>query len=314
MLTTETHAPYNRSDMSVDDPALDAAIRRHEERLARDPASLAFAQLADLYRKAGRTREAVALCRNGLARYPHYTTARLILAKTLAAEGALDAALAEIGAILELNQHDLQCHRLAAEIQRRLGHIDRAVTHLEAAVRLDPGDPAPRSLLVQFALVTAGMRAAVVRTKLKHMRLGKAIGNTFRSGEKVALVDFEDKHMQFLYRDDRYHFMGLETYEQVSLSGDEVGDARDWLKENTEVDVLYIEGRPVAVELPNFVELAIAKTDPGVRGDTAQGGTKPATLETGAVVLVPLFLNEGDIVKVDTRTGEYLGRVAAASA
>src|SRR2546425_5173715 len=125
MLTTETHAPYNRSDMSVDDPALDAAIRRHEERLARDPASLAFAQLADLYRKAGRTREAVALCRNGLARYPHYTTARLILAKTLAAEGALDAALAEIGAILELNQHDLQCHRLAAEIQRRLGHIDR---------------------------------------------------------------------------------------------------------------------------------------------------------------------------------------------
>src|SRR5436190_1061254 len=101
MLTTETHAPYNRSDMSVDDPALDAAIRRHEERLARDPASLAFAQLADLYRKAGRTREAVALCRNGLARYPHYTTARLILAKTLAAEGALDAALAEIGAILE---------------------------------------------------------------------------------------------------------------------------------------------------------------------------------------------------------------------
>src|SRR5207247_2903964 len=119
MLTTETHAPYNRSDMSVDDPALDAAIRRHEERLARDPASLAFAQLADLYRKAGRTREAVALCRNGLARYPHYTTARLILAKTLAAEGALDAALAEIGAILELNQHDLQCHRLAAEIQRR---------------------------------------------------------------------------------------------------------------------------------------------------------------------------------------------------
>src|SRR3989442_12537185 len=147
MLTTETHAPYNRSDMSVDDPALDAAIRRHEERLARDPASLAFAQLADLYRKAGRTREAVALCRNGLARYPHYTTARLILAKTLAAEGALDAALAEIGAILELNQHDLQCHRLAAEIQRRLGHIDQAVTHLEAAVTLDPGDRESRSLL-----------------------------------------------------------------------------------------------------------------------------------------------------------------------
>src|SRR5207244_9136710 len=130
--------------------------------------------------------------------------------------------------------------------------------------------------------------------------------------EKVELVDFEEKHMQFLYRDDRYHFMDLETYEQVSLSADEIGDAREYLQENAAVDVLYVEGAPVAVELPNFVELAIAQTDPGVRGDTAQGGTKPATLETGAVVQVPLFLNERDIVKVDTRTGEYLGRVATA--
>src|SRR5213594_840341 len=147
----------------------------------------------------------------------------------------------------------------------------------------------------------------------QHVKPGKGIDNTFRSGEKVELVDFAETHMQFLYKDDRYHFMDVETYEQVSLSPHEVGDARDWLRENTEVDVLYIEGRPVAVELPNFVELAIAKTDPGVRGDTAQGGTKPATLETGAVILVPLFLNEGDIVKVDTRTGEYLGRVATAA-
>jgi elongation factor P len=146
------------------------------------------------------------------------------------------------------------------------------------------------------------------------MRLGKVIDNTFRSGEKVDLVDFEEKHMQFLYKDDRYHLMDMESYEQVSLSPDEVGGARDYLKENIEVDVLYIEGAPVTVELPNFVELAIARTDPGVRGDTAQGGTKPATLETGAVVQVPLFLTEGDIVKVDTRTGEYLGRVTAAGA
>jgi elongation factor P len=138
------------------------------------------------------------------------------------------------------------------------------------------------------------------------------IDNTFRSGEKVDLVEYDEKHMQFLYKDDRYHFMDTESYEQVSLSADEVGDAREYLQENTEVDVLYIDGSPATVELPNFVELAIARTDPGVRGDTAQGGTKPATLETGAVVQVPLFLNEGDIVKVDTRTGEYLGRVAAA--
>ena len=107
--------------------------------------------------------------------------------------------------------------------------------------------------------------------------------------------------------------MDLETYDQISLSAEEVGDARDFLKENIEVDVLYIDGSPSTVELPNFVELAIAKTDPGVRGDTAQGGTKPATLETGAVVQVPLFLNEGDVVKVDTRTGDYLGRVAVGS-
>jgi elongation factor P len=166
--------------------------------------------------------------------------------------------------------------------------------------------------IVDFQHVKPGKGGAFVRTKLKHMKAGRVIDNTFRSGEKVELVDFEEKRMQFLYRDDRYHFMDTETYEQLSLSPDEVGEASLYLKENTEVEVLYIDGSPAAVELPNFVELAIAKTDPGVRGDTAQGGTKPARLETGATVLVPLFLNEGDIVKVDTRTGEYLGRVAAA--
>ena len=166
--------------------------------------------------------------------------------------------------------------------------------------------------IVDFQHVKPGKGGAFVRTKLKHMRQGRVIDNTFRAGEKVELVDFEEKHMQFLYRDDRYHFMDTETYDQVSLSADEVGEAREYLRENTEVDVLYIDGAPVTVELPNFVELTVAQTDPGVRGDTAQGGTKLATLETGAVVQVPLFLNEGDMVKVDTRTGEYLGRVATA--
>ena len=169
-------------------------------------------------------------------------------------------------------------------------------------------------VIVDFQHVKPGKGGAFVRTKLRHMKAGRVIDNTFRSGEKMELVDFEDKHMQFLYRDERYHFMDTETYEQVSLSEDEVGDVRLYLKENTEVDVLYIDGSPAGVELPNFVELAITKTDPGVRGDTAQGGNKPATVETGAVVQVPLFLNEGDIVKIDTRTGEYLGRVATAGA
>ena len=164
--------------------------------------------------------------------------------------------------------------------------------------------------IVDFQHVKPGKGGAFVRTKLKHMKLGRVIDNTFRAGEKVELVDFDEKRMQYLYRDDRYHFMDLDTYDQISLAPEEVGEAREFLKENTEVEILFIDGNPVSVELPNFIELRIVKTDPGVRGNTATGGSKPATLETGAVIQVPLFLNEGDVVKVDTRSGEYLGRVA----
>jgi len=151
-LTTETYAPYNRLGMPGDDQATGGAIRRQEERLSRDPASLAFAQLADLYRKAGRIRDAVALCRNGLVRYPHYTTARLILAKALVADGQLGPAHVELEAILEVSPKDVQCHRLAAEVQRRLGHVDEAVRHLEAAVALDPND---RESNAQLSLLRA---------------------------------------------------------------------------------------------------------------------------------------------------------------
>jgi elongation factor P len=164
--------------------------------------------------------------------------------------------------------------------------------------------------IVDFQHVKPGKGGAFVRTKLKHMKLGRVIDNTFRAGEKVELVDFDEKRMQYLYKDDRYHFMDLDTYDQISLAPEEVGEARDFLKENTEVEILFIDGNPVSVELPNFIELQIVKTDPGIRGDTATGGSKPATLETGAVIQVPLFLNEGAVVKVDTRSGEYLGRVA----
>jgi len=146
-LTTETAPPYNRREMSVDETAAANAIRRQEERLQRDPSSLAFAQLADLYRKAGRSAEAVALCRQGLGRYPHYATARLILAKALVAEGRPDEALAEIERILEASPRDVQSHRLAAEVHRRAGRIDAAVQHLQAAVRLDPADRESRAML-----------------------------------------------------------------------------------------------------------------------------------------------------------------------
>jgi elongation factor P len=164
--------------------------------------------------------------------------------------------------------------------------------------------------IVDFQHVKPGKGGAFVRTKLRHMRLGRVIDNTFRAGEKVDLVDFEEKRMQYLYKDDAYHFMDLDTYDQIALVPEQVGEARDFLKENTEVEILFIDGSPVSVELPNFIELQVVKTDPGIRGDTATGGSKPATLETGAVIQVPLFLNEGDVVKVDTRSGEYLGRVA----
>jgi tetratricopeptide (TPR) repeat protein len=150
--------------MPVDDVVVTAAIRRQEERLARDPSSLAFAQLADLYRKAGRPADAIATCRAGLQRYPHYTTARLILAKTLLAENDPAAALAEIETILQVSPKDVQCHRLAAEAHRRLGRLDTAVRSLEAAVALDPGDRESRALLSLLkADAGAGEAAGVAR-------------------------------------------------------------------------------------------------------------------------------------------------------
>jgi elongation factor P len=162
--------------------------------------------------------------------------------------------------------------------------------------------------IVDFQHVKPGKGGAFVRTKLRHLKLGTVVDRTFRSGEKFELVDFEQQPMQFMYRDDLFHFMNLETYEQIALSRVEVGDAADYLKDDMEVEVAYINGQPSAVELPTFAELRVVKTDPGVRGDTASGGSKPATLETGAVVSVPLFINEGDVLKIDTRTGAYIER------
>jgi len=162
--------------------------------------------------------------------------------------------------------------------------------------------------IVESQHVKPGKGGAFVRTKLKHLRLGTVVDRTFRSGEKFETVDFEQKPMQFLYRDDQFHFMNLETYEQIALSPESVGEGAQYLKENMEVDVLYINGAPFGVELPTFAELTVVRTDPGLRGDTASGGSKPATVETGAVIQVPLFINEGDVLRVDTRTGAYIER------
>ena len=163
--------------------------------------------------------------------------------------------------------------------------------------------------VVEFLHVKPGKGGAFIRTKLKSLTKGSVVEKTFRSGEKLGRPDLEEKKMQFLYSsDEQYCFMDAETYEQTFLTEEQLGSSRDYLKENTTIAVLMHNNKPIAVELPTFVALAINKTEPGEKGDTVSGGTKAATLETGAVIQVPLFLNEGDLVKVDTRTGTYVER------
>ena len=165
-------------------------------------------------------------------------------------------------------------------------------------------------VIVEFQHVKPGKGGAFVRTKFKSLKSGNVTDKTFRAGEKVDVPDLEEKTMQYLYGADKDRvFMDTSSYEQVSLNEKQLGDSISYLKENMEIKVLYHTGMPINIEVPMFVELAIARTDPGVRGDTASGGSKPATLETGAVVKVPLYMNEGDVVKIDTRTGTFIERV-----
>jgi len=163
--------------------------------------------------------------------------------------------------------------------------------------------------VVDFLHVKPGKRGTLIRTKLKSLSRGAVLDKTFRSGEKLGRPDLEEKKMQFLYSaDQQYCFMDTETYEQILLTPEQLGESKNLLKENTVINVLFHNRNPITVELPTFVVLAIAETEPGEKGDTVSGGTKTARLETGAVVQVPLFLNQGDVVKVDTRTGEYVER------
>lgn len=164
--------------------------------------------------------------------------------------------------------------------------------------------------VVEFLHVKPGKGAAFVRTKLKNVKTGAVREMTFRAGERVTRARIETKQMQFLYSsDDDFTFMDNETYEQITLTRDKLGDAPKWLLDNMTIGIQFHQGEPIGIDLPTFVEIEVAHTDPGFRGDTATGGTKPATLETGVIVQVPLFINEGDKIRVDTRTGEYLSRV-----
>ena len=165
--------------------------------------------------------------------------------------------------------------------------------------------------ITYFQHVKPGKGGAFVRTKLKNVLTGQVVEKTFRAGEKVKDVRLERRPVTYSYTDGAfYHFMDANTYEMIPISGDMVGeDQLKYLKENMECEGLVHDGKVLSVELPQFVELAVTDTDPGVRGDTAQGGTKPATLETGAVVQVPLFVEIGDVLKLDRKEDKYLSRV-----
>jgi len=164
--------------------------------------------------------------------------------------------------------------------------------------------------IMEFQHVKPGKGAAFVRTKIKNVMNGGVVEKTFRPTEKFPAARIDRVDMQYLYADgDLYHFMDVNTYEQVALNDETIGDALKFVKENEMCKVCSYNGNVFSVEAPLFVELEITDTEPGFKGDTAQGATKPAVVETGATVYVPLFVDQGDKIKIDTRTGEYLSRV-----
>jgi elongation factor P len=169
------------------------------------------------------------------------------------------------------------------------------------------GDP---FIIVDFQHVNPGKGAAFTRTKIRNMRTGQVLEQNIKSGDKVAKPDVEERTMQFLYADtEGYHFMDTNNYEQVTLQPDDVGDVKFYLIDNANVQVLFFQGKPIGTEVDTFAELTVKETPPGVRGDTATGGSKQATMNTGLVVNVPFHINEGDVLRIDTRTGEYMDRV-----
>lgn len=164
--------------------------------------------------------------------------------------------------------------------------------------------------VVEYLHIKMGRGGANVRTKMKSLISGNVIERTFKSDEKIKQPDFEEREMQYLYKDgENYNFMDTESYEQIGLSEDDVGDIALFMPENIMVKVLVFNQKPTGIELPTFVELEVTQTDPGLKGDTVSGGNKPATVSTGGTVNVPLFINIGDVLKIDTRDSSYIERV-----
>ncbi|MEJ2138434.1 MAG: elongation factor P [Gammaproteobacteria bacterium] len=169
------------------------------------------------------------------------------------------------------------------------------------------GDPCS---IIENEFVKPGKGQAFNRVRIRNLKTGRVVDRTYKSGETVEAADVMDHEMQYLYSDgEEWHFMDPQSYEQFAAGEAAVGDAKNWLKEEDVCNVTLWNGVPLMVEPPNFAELKIVETDPGLKGDTAQGGIKPAKLETGATVRVPLFIEEGEVIKVNTRTGEYVSRV-----
>ncbi len=165
-------------------------------------------------------------------------------------------------------------------------------------------------VITYFQHVKPGKGGAFVRTKIKNLKSGRVLDKTFRSGERVDEAEVEDRKMQYLYQDgEQFVFMDADSYDQIPLTRESLGDAVKFLKENLEVGILFWKGAAINVDLPSFIVATVTQCDPGVKGDTAQGATKPATIETGAIVSVPLFIKEGETIRVDTRTGDYVERV-----
>ncbi len=165
--------------------------------------------------------------------------------------------------------------------------------------------------IVEFQHVKPGKGSAFVRTSIRSLLSGRVLQPTLKSGEKVGRPDIEEKEMQYLYaQGDEFHFMDTKSFEQTFINEKALGESKNFLKEQITASILFYNGKALGVSLPNSVDLKVTKCDPGVRGDTVSGALKPATLETGYVVNVPLFINEGDVLKIDTRDGKYLTRVA----
>ncbi|MCB0394757.1 MAG: elongation factor P [Bdellovibrionales bacterium] len=165
-------------------------------------------------------------------------------------------------------------------------------------------------VIVDFQHVKPGKGNQFTRSKMRNMITGANLERTFKSGEKFEEPDVSAREVSFLYKDDNgFNFMDQSTYDQFTLNEEEVGGAKNFIIENLKVSILFFNGKAIGVEVPNQVDLKVAQTDPGLKGNTVSGGSKPATLETGFIVHVPLHINEGDVLKVDTRTGEYLSRV-----